>query len=552
MYSEKAIQYARDIVDGNIVSCENVQLACRRFLDDLERSDWEWEYQEKRVEHVCSFMEMAIKHLKGPLANQLLVLEPWQCFVFANMYGWVNEDGTRRFQNVIVFIARKNGKSLFASACAIYELIFGESGGEIYSIATKQDQARICWEVAKRMISIAPTQVKGSLKTSHASIWNDKEFNKYIALGRDSKSMDGLNPSFVIFDEAAAYSDRNLIDVITSGQAARSNFTNLFITTAQFSKSTVYFEYHQYLESVLKGKVEDERIFGVLYSLDKDDDWMDESVWEKANPNWGVSVIPENFKNEFSQSMAMKSKRNSFLVKNLNIWSSNTEAWIDTSYWTDSEVIVDEIPKNGKLFVSFDLSMSKDLATIAELYVAEDGKAYFDYTCYLPQKTFDESPVHVKPIYHRAIMDGKLILCDLDVVDYSMMEEHLKHLYGSYECMNISYDPWNANQLVTNLEREGIDRMFAVGQGISHLSDPSKHLERLVIEKKIYHKDDPFFLWQLENCTFFTDRNNNIKVQKGDDPHQKIDSVIALIMAVSAASDFIDKTTVPVATVFTY
>ena len=151
-YVKMGRRYAKDVVSGDITACLYVRQACQRFLDDETREDFEWVLDEQRVNHVCGWVENAIRHVKGPLAGKNLKLEPWQVFILMNVYGWMDhDDHIRRFQYVILEIARKNGKSLFASALALYDMIFGEEGGEVYSLATKRDQAKICWEAAIQM-----------------------------------------------------------------------------------------------------------------------------------------------------------------------------------------------------------------------------------------------------------------------------------------------------------------------------------------------------------------------------------------------------------------
>ena len=162
-YTDKAIKYAQKVVDGRVVSGRYVKKACQRFLDDLSQENWRWKYSIKHAEHVCGFIENGIHHVKGPLAGEKLKLEPWQCFVLCNIYGW--RDGpVRRFQYVILQVARKNGKTIFASGLAIYDMLYGDEGGEVYSLATNRDQAKIAWTGAEQMIRKAVPEVKDSFK----------------------------------------------------------------------------------------------------------------------------------------------------------------------------------------------------------------------------------------------------------------------------------------------------------------------------------------------------------------------------------------------------
>ena len=171
-YTDKAIAYANSTINGIIPACEYFKLASQRFLNDLENEDWRWHYDRKRGNHVCAFIEEFIKHVKGKWAGKPLILEDWQCFVLINIYGWVDESLIRKHQTVILEIARKNGKSLFASAVAIYDLLYGEKGGEVYSLATKQEQAKICFDAAERMLKTADERVSDQFKVVTNQITN--------------------------------------------------------------------------------------------------------------------------------------------------------------------------------------------------------------------------------------------------------------------------------------------------------------------------------------------------------------------------------------------
>ena len=535
------INYAEDVVSGKIVAGKYVRLSCQRFLDDLKRTDWRWKFDIKRANHVIQFMEQGINHVTGPLAGTLLKLEPWQIFVLSNIYGWVDEEETRRFQYVILEIARKNGKSLFASAMAVYDLLFGEEGGQVYSLATKRDQAKIAWEAAYQMIQKAPKKVKDRFVTTKIAIANESKWSKYVALGRDSKSLDGLNPTLNIFDEAAAYSDRNLVEVMTSATGARKTFLHLFITTAQFDKQTIYYENRQYLQGLLEGKFDDDRWFGTIYTLDDDDDWLDEDVWIKANPNLGVSITLDYLRGEVKQAQEMKAKRNSVLVKHFNRWVSSSEAWVDINYWTDPDVIVDEVTREGKCYIGYDLAQTRDLCAVTRLWV-DNGEISVDFKAFLPEIAMQNAPIHVQPIYRMAHEAGVLVFTPSEITDYDFIQSYIEQSCKDYDVEAIAYDPYNAQQLVTNLEKAGLEnKLLEVRQGIAQLSPAAKETERLIVGKRIKHVADPFIDWQLENCTIYLDPNENIKVKKGDDTTLKIDSIIALIMCIALAADKLEK-----------
>ena len=531
-YTAKAKRYARQVVKGDVIANRYITKACQRFLDDLEMKDWRWTYSEKHANHVCSFMENGIKHVKGPLANTLIKLEPWQCFVLCNIFGWRDEDGIRRFQTVILEVARKNGKTLFASGLALYEMLFGEAGGEVYSLATKMDQAKLAWDGCDQILNKSVPELKSQFKTVTNQITNKTNHSKYVPLGRDSKSLDGLNPSLCIYDEAAAYSDRNLVEVMTSATGARDNFLHLFITTAQFSRTTIYYENRLYAVDILEKRIENDRWFAAIFCLDDEEEWTDPDMWVKANPNIGVSIKREYLEEQVKEATTMSSKRNGVLVKHFNVFTNAEENWLKLQGWQDCQ---GEPVKDGDLFIGMDLSSTRDLTALCYLW-NRDGKISVDFQCFLPKKAMLDLPVHTRPKYQEAVKSGVLKLTDGDVVDYREVLNHIQYMSSNYNLKAVGYDKWNASILVNELEDANISTID-IGQGLSAMSAPSKETERLIVEKLICHDGNPFIDWQLECCSVYEDKNGNIKITKDvADKSLRIDAIIALIMAVSMTS----------------
>ena len=538
MYVKVAHQYADDILSGKIASSKWVSHACQRFKDDLEK-DWRWTFSEKHVEHVCKWLEMAVTHTKGPLAGENIRLEPWQVFCLANIYGWRDKRDTdiRKHQMIILEVARKNGKSLFASALALYDMVFGDEGSEVYSCATKADQAKICWNDAVRMVEKSHKKVKDIFKATVYALTIPERYSKYVYVGRDSKSLDGLNPSLTIFDEAAAYSDRNIVDVMTSAAGSRKNNIFLFITTAQFSRTTVYFENRMQMQNILSGKIEGDRWFGMIYCLEQEEDWTDKSNWIKANPNLGVSKDMELLEREVTEATQMQSKRNNVLVKHFNIFTTAEANWLDLAAWDKCKI--DQIKTTGDFYVAMDSSSTRDLTALCYLWNAGD-EFHVDYQCFLPRKSMEIVPVHLMPVYRQAVEDGTLRLTNGDVVDYREVKEEILSMAQNNQLKMIGYDKYNANLLVNDLEDLRLPTMD-IAQGITALSPAAKETERLIVEKLVRHKDNPFISWQLENCVVYTDKNDNIKITKGEDASLKIDAIIAMIMAVSMAAGSLEE-----------
>jgi|TARA_B110000908_G_scaffold123473_2_gene144816 phage terminase large subunit-like protein len=534
---DKSWQYARDVVAGRVVAGVLVTQACQRALGDLKESEENpestWVFSAPAANHFLQFCTY-IKHVKGELAGKSFDLEPWQLFLFSQVFGWRRRSNKneRRFREILIEVARKNGKSFICSAIALYELLFGDAGAEVYSVATKTDQAKIVWDSAGEMAKKMDTRLSGKLSQTVSAIKCDERFSSFKPLARDSKSLDGLNPSLVIIDEAGAIEDRNIIGVMTSAVGARLSPLIIYITTAYFSKVTSYYEKRSYAESILKGRLSDDRIFAMIYTLDEQDDWRDPTVWLKANPNLNVSINTDYLQSQVNQADAVIAQRPGVLVKHFNLWQSSSSAWIDVKHWENS---VGQVVREGPCYLGMDLAQTRDLCAVTRVWDNGNGQYSVDFMTWLPQSAVENAPPHIRPMYLQAIESGVLKITEGVTTDYREIQSFIEQTCKQHSVHSICADPYNATQLVNELEDKGLP-VLMVRQGISHLSAPSKETEVWITEERLKHDGNPFLLWQLSNCAVYTDLNANIKVRKGDDQNLKIDSIIALIMAVSAAA----------------
>lgn len=537
---EDGVQYARDVALGNIDVCKDVQLACQRFLNQLENKEWRWEFKPEKVTHVLKFVAQT-RHVKGPMAGQPMVLMPFQILLICAIYGFRDKKNIniRMVQDVILFIPRKASKSTLISIISLYELLFGEAGAEVYCTAVDRNQASIVFDTAKGIIEAMPPQLAACYQSYRHEIKKAKDSQtKFMALSRDSKKTgDGKNPSVSIIDEAAQITERNSIEVIHSGMVARLNPLRIYITTASFTKETLFFENLQYYKSILNGQAEDDpRWFGLLYGLDEGDDWKDPKNWAKVNPMHGISINTEAIEQRVKEAMAKPSAVNELLCKTFNVWVSANAAWIDVSHWEES-------PKGGPIeepeatFIAFDLAATRDLNAVCTLHRFDEDRFYARFKFFLPEESLGFIPSHYRPIFLQAIQRGSLKLTQGNVADYAEIEEYIKQEAEKYNAKEIGFDAWNAAALVSKLYENGLP-VKKIGQGMAVLNNPSKHLEKLILQKSIAHDHDPFVTWQLGNCEVYEDVNGNKKIRKNSaDPSAKVDGIISMIMAFHCALD---------------
>jgi phage terminase large subunit-like protein len=533
------VQYAQDVVKGNIEVCNNIKLACQRFINFMEDKHWEYEFFPEYVEHVLDFVSV-LKHTKGPDAGQPIVLEPFQILLLCGIYGFRHKkDHEKRMTtDVIVFIPRKAGKSTLTAVIGLYELAFNEGGAEVFTLATNREQASIVFDAARSMIESMPDEIKAWYRVSKYEIGksNDSQ-TMFRALSRDNKkSGDGKNASCVIIDEAAQIVDRNSIEVIFSGMVARKNPLRIYITTASFTKDTKFYEDLSAFESMLNGDAADNpRWFGLLYGLDPQDNWKDESTWEKANPMHGISVYQEAIKERCEQAKLKPAALNEFLCKTLNVYVSANTAWIDRDYWDKS--IGEDQSDPEEVFIGFDLAATRDLNAVCVLKRYAEDNYYADFKFFLPEEALNLIPTHYKGIFEQAVQSKILHITEGNVMDDREISEWIKQQATLYNIKEVGYDAYNAASLIARLHDSSIP-VKKVGQGMAVLSNPSKHVEKLIMQNQIKHNGNPFLGWQLGNCEVYEDVNGNIKIRKNEaDKSAKVDGIIALIIAMHCSLD---------------
>ena len=444
---ESAFQYATSVVRGDTQACEDIRLACQRFLDMGERKDAPYEFVASKVEHVLKFVKFC-KHVKGPEAGKPIELQPFQVLFLAGIYGFreKRDHSIRWTTDVILFVPRKSGKTTVASIISLYELQFGDAGAEVFTLATNREQASICFDSSKAIVEgmVPELAAKFTVYRSELKKAGDST-STYRSLSRENrKTGDGKNPSCAMIDEAAQVVERGSIEVLHSGMGARKNPLRMYLTTASFTKETKFYEDLTHFRAVLRGAAADNyRWFGLLYSVDPGDAWGDESVWGKANPMLGISVTVDHIRHMAEEASAKPASLNEFLCKQLNIYVSANAAWVDRRYWDES---VSKMPedKPEATFVAFDLAHTRDLNAVCTLHRYAEENFYAKFQFFLPEQSIELIPNHYKSIYSQAVMSGILRLTPGNVTDLNEIESYIKQECEKHTVKAVNYDPYNA------------------------------------------------------------------------------------------------------------
>lgn len=530
--------YAQDVIAGKIPASEFVKAACKRQIADLKRwaKTGAYKFEKARAERVCLFIEL-LPHIKGPLAGQLIILEPWQIFILTTCFGWVDLEGNRRFRRVYIEVPRGNGKSALSSGVGLYMLCAdGEGGAEVYSFATTRDQAKIVFGDAQNMARRTPgLKAKFGVEINARNINVLSTASKFEPLSAEGSTLDGLNTHFACVDELHAHKTRAVYDVVETSIGKRTQSLLWVITTAGSNRAGICYEVRGFVAKVLNGSVEDESQFGIIYGLEKEDDWTTEDALIKANPNWGVSVMPKVLLPLQAKAMSMPSAANNFRTKHLNDWVNADSAWMDMRAWdacADHDLSIDDFG-GERAWIALDLASKVDIAAKITLFKREiDGADHFycfgNY--YLPRETVDRGE---NSQYQGWESLGLLTVTDGAVIDFDVIQEDLLANCSIYEVVEVPYDPFQATQLSTRMVSQGVP-MVEMRPTVLNFSEPMKQLEALVLQKRFHHDGNPVMSWMISNVVAHMDAKDNIYPRK-ERSENKIDGPVALIMAIGRA-----------------
>lgn len=536
-----AEEYARRVVAGKIVACKWIKLACQRHLDDLERAKedgFAYYFDPAKAEKVAKFLQL-LPHTKGKWASkrELIKLEGWQLFSVCIPFGWLQKkDNTRRFRTILIFVPRKNGKSIIGGGLGIYMFTAdGEFGAEVYSGATTEKQA---WEVfrpAKLMVERTPELKEHFGVDVNASnmcrMEDGSRFEPVIG-----KPGDGSSPSCAIVDEYHEHQDSTLFDTMETGMGAREQPIMLVITTAGSSIGGPCHQLVRDAERMLDGVIDRPDLWATLYTIDQGDDWTDEKALIKANPNYGVSISGDFLQARQRDAMQSAAKQATFRTKHLNEWVGAKNAWLNMLRWKDAPARKSLTELEGRRCIaSLDLASKIDIAGLLLLFPPVDGDPLWHVhgRYYLPEARVIEELDSNTARYREFDSLGLLTLTDGEVIDFEVIKEDLREFAGRFQIEQVAYDPWQATQLAQEMQAEGL-LMVEVRQTVQNLSEPMKEVEALVLQRKLAHGDCPILTWMASNVVAKLDAKDNIYPNK-ERPENKIDGIVGLIMGISRA-----------------
>jgi phage terminase large subunit-like protein len=539
--------YARDVVAGRIHASRWVVLAAERHLRDLrDGAERGLRFDPAAAQHALDFFGL-LRHSKGQWAGKPFVLQPWQAFIVASLFGWqiqVDGEWVRRFRKAYVQIGRKNGKSTFAAGIVLY-LFYGdgEPGADVYCAATKNAQAKIVWGEAMRMVKASPRLARaigitgGERPGQMANMHVIETASKLEPLGADRDTTDGLNPHGAVVDELHAHKTRGMWDILETAIGARRQPLLLAITTAGYDRHSICWEVRDYSAKVLEGVLADDSWFAFVAEVAEDADWTDEAVWPHGNPNLGISVKLDDLRALAAKAEATPAAQNAFRRLRLDQWTDQASRWMPIGTWDACRGEVDPAALRGRVcYAGLDLSSTRDLTALVLYFPpvpAGDplGRllAYF----WVPEENVEKRERDDRVPY-RAWIAAKLITpTPGNVVDYDRIREFVKGLAVRYSIAEIAYDPWRATQLAVQLQEDGAT-CVEFRQGMASMAGPMAEAEKLILGKKIVHDGHPVLRWNLSNVAVKSDEAENVKPDKARS-RERIDGLVAWVMAVGRA-----------------
>ena len=532
--------YYDEIISKKVTVSVKVKRVYQKLVQDLDDEMSEWEYDPKRANHAIEFVENFCKHSKGKMGGKPFIMELWQRAMTAALFGFVHKiDGVRKYREFILIVARKNGKSAWASAIALYmQMADGEPGPECVSAATKKDQAKIVWSEAKRMVKKSPVLSK-RMRCLVAEIVSDFNDGVFKPLSSDSNTLDGLNVHCSVIDELHAIEDKNLYDVIVDGMTAREQPISIITTTAGTVREGIfdikYDECERIINGYDSGEYVDERVLPIIYELDNRKEWTDPECWAKANPGLGTIKNANQLK-----AKVEKAKANPLLVKNLlckdfNIRETSNEAWLTFEQINNTTKYDLTLLKPRYGIGGADLSTTTDLTNATVIFMLPgDSNIYVKQMYWLPEDLLEQRTKEDKIPYDIWCDLGLLRTTPGNKVHYKFVTEWFLEIQNEYDIYLpwIGYDSWSATYWVEEMKNNfGKECMEAVIQGKKTLSGPMKSLGADLSSKKIIYDNHPILKWCLTNTSVEVDKNNKIQPAKGNSSRRRIDGTAGLLNA---------------------
>jgi phage terminase large subunit-like protein len=533
-----AIDYAEALAAGRQRASIHARLAAERFLGDLADAAHpgsQWEFDDERAWRAMLFTE-EMPNIKGPVAGKPIALMDWQKFAYANIFGWLERGtATRRFRQGVVYVPKGNGKTTVSAPLAMY-LTFGEGegGAEGYAAAVTRDQARILFETAQNMVRrSAKMRREWGVDALTNAIFQDHSASRFVPISSDAKALDGLNVQVAVCDEIGSHRTSEVYDALITAMGKRRQPFLLSISTATGNTSGIGKTLWDYLLRVLQKGAQDDRFWGIIYSIDDEDDPWDEATWIKANPGWGVSVQPDAIRAIMRQARNNPAQEAAARTRHLNIWIGADEALFSHRAWlacADRELQLDDFA-GRRCHLALDLASKTDLASLAIVF-PEHRDGAIHYTAFTRNYINEGAVLEARnAAYPGWAADGDLIVTPGDETDYATIEADIIDCCGRFRVESLGYDPWGSTQMAQRLTEARVN-CVEFRATTANFSEATKELDAAMRAGRLHHDGGGVLTWCIGNVVGHYDARSNVYPRKAR-PENKIDAATALIMAIA-------------------
>jgi phage terminase large subunit-like protein len=532
-YAHTAISYAKKVVSGKIPACWQIRASAQRMLDDLKRRDLV--FSEPAIDRVCGFIETLV-HTKGEWAGHPIRLEPFQVWIFANIFGFLRKsDGLRKHRSAFVLLPRKMGKSIIAAGIGNYMAFAdNEPGAEVYCGASNLAQANEVFTPAKRMAEMSPGFIEAfGVEVMAKSIYSEMTGSTFVPV--IGKTKDGSSPHCAIADEAHQHKDDTQIGAFKTGMGARRQPLLLIISTAGNQLAGICRTEQLDAEAVLKGSAVDDRLFSAIYTIDPDDDWRDFSVWRKANPNMGVSVSEEYLRGEYEKALQSPANQANARTKYLNQWVAAANGWLNQVHWAkagDSKLSIADL-KGSTAYVGVDMSTRQDLTAIVVIVPLPDGKRAIFPFAFVPEGAVQDSPN--APAYASWVESEALVATEGTASSFVEIEAKLTDLCEHFNVAEMVFDSWQGENTRQKFEAMGFNTSIFVSNS-SEWTVAMDDFEASLKNGELVHPNNPVLDWCAANVCAYQSGVSRRPVKPSKAGHEKIDLIVAGLYAFAASN----------------
>lgn len=534
-------KYAEDVLAGLIVAGPWVRKACQRHLEDLAEGPnrgLEWRLGE--AQRAIDFFPEVLRLAEGEHAGLPFRLGAWQQFIIGSIFGWYGADGFRRFRNAYIEIGKGNGKTPMAGGVGLYMMVAdGEVGAHCFAAATMREQANLMFQDAVKMVDASPMLSARITKSGKRAVFNLAHLptgSFFRPVSSEHKGLDGKRVHYAAIDELHEHPTPIVDQKMRAGTKGRRQALILRITNSGHDRESICWQQHDYSIKILEKSQVNDGWFAYVCALDKGDDYRDEKVWLKVNPNLDVSVTRKYLRERLLEAEGMPSTENEVQRFNFCIWTEHAESWMPEK-WDECCEPVDLATLIGQeCFGGLDLSLSHDLSGLVLLFPPQGSRTKWVLLPFfwIPADNLAMKSKLDHVSYEVWVKEGLITATPGPVVDHDYIENAIRNLRTKYQIKEIAYDRHLAVQLVQHLMAEGLT-MVEFAQGAPSMNSGIRTIEKIIQGLQVTHGGHKVLRWNAANAVLTQDSNANVKFDKLK-ATGRIDGMVAWAMAQARAN----------------